>query len=423
MKLKILVIITICLILLAANSVIKSGEIQAVGQSAWPQISTNLVASGFELPVHITNAQDGSNRLFVVEQRGRIQILQNSSIQATFLDISDRVRSPISGGGTEEGLLSAAFPPGFGSTKSHFYVYYTRKNGDNRVSRFYLSPDPNFADPTSEQVILELPHPTYGNHNGGQLAFGPDGYLYIGTGDGGGGGDPFDNAQNPGVLQGKLLRIDVELTQIQIRSESVLIYLPLIPNNSTFPPLNQAYRIPANNPFLVQPGYRGEIWALGLRNPWRFSFDRLTGDIYIADVGQSTWEEVNFQPATSAGGENYGWNIMEGEDCYNVSTCDSSGLTLPVFSYRTHVDGCSVTGGFTYRGSNYPGLQGIYYLGDYCSGRIWGMQNSGSVWINQMLLETTYNISSFGEDESGELYLADRNSGNIYQIIEVTTGS
>ncbi|UCD43648.1 MAG: PQQ-dependent sugar dehydrogenase [Chloroflexota bacterium] len=180
---------------------------------------------------------------------------------------------------------------------------------------------------------------------------------------------------------------------------------------------------PANNPFLGQPGYRGEIWALGLRNPWRFSFDRLTGDIYIADVGQSTWEEVNFQPATSAGGENYGWNIMEGEDCYNGSTCDSSGLTLPVFSYRTHVDGCSVTGGFTYRGSNYPGLQGIYYLGDYCSGRIWGMQNSGSVWINQMLLETTYNISSFGEDESGELYLADRNSGNIYQIIEVTTGS
>jgi glucose/arabinose dehydrogenase len=422
-KPKFLIIILICFILTAGNSAFKSLEVQAEGQVSWPQIGANLVVGGFELPVHITHAGDGSDRLFVVEQRGRIRIVLNNTIQTTFLDISDRVRSPLSGGGTEEGLLSVAFPPGFGSTKSHFYVYYTRKNGDNRVSRFYLSSNPNLADADSEQVILKLPHPTYENHNGGQLAFGPDGYLYIATGDGGGGGDPKDNAQNPGVLQGKMLRIDVELTRKQTSSEVEYIYLPLIPNNSAFPPPGQAYRIPGDNPFLGESGYRGEIWALGLRNPWRFSFDRLSGDLYIGDVGQGTWEEVDFQPAASTGGENYGWNIMEGEDCYNSSTCNNSGLVLPVFSYGTHVEGCSVTGGYIYRGSNFSGLQGIYILGDYCSGRIWGLQKTGNVWTNQMLLDSSYSISSFGEDEAGEIYLADRDSGNIYHIIEVITGS
>ncbi|MGW8142917.1 MAG: PQQ-dependent sugar dehydrogenase [Anaerolineales bacterium] len=420
MKIKLLLTILFCSAFVAGISTFKSQNAQAEDQSSWPQISTNLVVGGLELPVQITNAGDGSQRLFAVEQRGRIRIILNNTIQSTFLDISDRVRSPLSGGGTEEGLLSVAFPPSFGATKSHFYVYYTRKNGDNRVSRFSLSSNPNLADANSEQVILELPHPTYENHNGGQIAFGPDGYLYIGTGDGGGGGDPNQNAQNPGVLQGKILRIDVEFVRHQSSSAVEYIYLPLIPNNSAFPPAGQAYRIPADNPYLGVTGYRGEIWALGLRNPWRFSFDRSTGDLYIGDVGQSTWEEVNFQPAVSPGGENYGWNIMEGEDCYNSGTCNSSGLVLPVFTYPTHVDGCSVAGGYVYRGSNYPGLQGIYILGDYCSGRIWGLQKSGNIWTNQLLLDSPHSISSFGEDESGELFLADRDSGSIYHIVEVT---
>jgi glucose/arabinose dehydrogenase len=423
MKLKFWLTLILCLILFAGNSSFIFRNSQTESQASWPQISSSLIVGGFELPVQITNAGDGSDRLFVIEQPGRIGVLQNNSIQATFLDISDRVRSPSNGGGNEEGLLSAAFPAGFGSAKPYFYVYYTRKNGDNRVSRFYLSTNPNIADANSEKVILELPHPTYDNHNGGQIVFGPDGYLYIGTGDGGGGGDPQDNAQNPGVLQGKLLRIDVEFTKVQAGSAIEMIYLPMISHNSAIPPSGQAYRIPPDNPFLGKIGSRGEIWALGLRNPWRFSFDRQSNDLYIGDVGQNTWEEVDFQPALSSGGENYGWNIMEGYSCYNSSTCNSSGLVEPIFTYQTQVLGCSVTGGFVYRGSDYPGLLGIYFLGDYCSGRIWGLQNTGGSWASQMLLDSSHNISSFGEDEGGELYLVDRDAGNIFRIIEVVRGS
>jgi glucose/arabinose dehydrogenase len=391
-------------------------------QFSWPLIDTALIVSGLEQPVHITHAGDGSGRLFVVEQRGRIRILQNNAIQSTFLDITDRVRSPANGGGTEEGLLSVAFPPGFGSAKPYFYVYYTRQNGDNRVSRFYLSANPNLADANSERTILELPHPTYTNHNGGQLAFGPDGYLYIGTGDGGGGGDPQNNAQNPGSLLGKLLRIDVEYVSPQLSSVNNFVYLPLIQNNIPTPPGSQAYRIPPDNPFIGNAAYRGEIWALGLRNPWRFSFDRLTGNLYIGDVGQNAWEEVDFQSSTSSGGENYGWNIMEGNACYNASTCNTTGLIKPVFTYQTDVAGCAVSGGYVYRGLKYPGLQGIYLLGDYCSGRIWGLQQVGNTWTNQQLLDSPYQISSFGEGDDGELYLADRSAGSIYQVIENTAG-
>jgi glucose/arabinose dehydrogenase len=422
-KLKLLLIFILGLMLSAGNYSFNSQNARVDNQSSWPNISTTLIASGPELPVHITNAGDSSGRLFVVEQRGLIRILQNNVVQSTFLDISDRVRSPFNGGGTEEGLLSVAFPPGFGSAKPYFYVYYTRKNGDNRVSRFYLGANPNLADADSEQPILELPHPTYENHNGGQIAFGPDGYLYIATGDGGGGGDPKNNAQNLGTLLGKLLRIDVELATVQKSAAMNYVYLPLILNNNTFSPNGQAYRIPPSNPFVGNSEYRAEIWALGLRNPWRFSFDRLTGDLYIGDVGQSTWEEVDFQLATSPGSENYGWNIMEGMDCYNSSTCNSSGLEKPVFTYQTHVEGCSVTGGYVYRGSKYPGLQGIYFLGDYCSGRIWGLQKAGSTWSNQELLDSPYWISSFGEDEDGELYFLDRKGGKVYQLGEVITGS
>jgi glucose/arabinose dehydrogenase len=396
-KQKFLLVAIFCVILSTAYPPPQKQDAQAGTQTVWPSITTKRIVEGLNFPVHITNAGDGSGRIFVVEQAGRIQIIQDGAIHSTFLDITDRVRSPFSGGAPEEGLLSVAFPPGFGSSSSHFYVYYTHPDGDNQVSRFGLSANPNLADPSSEQKILELAHPFFTNHNGGQLAFGPEGYLYISTGDGGGSGDSLGNSQNPASLQGKLLRIHKE---------------------SSLTPNGQAYRIPADNPFIGVSGYRQEIWALGLRNPWRFSFDRLTGDLYLGDVGQSTWEEINFQPADSPGGENYGWNIMEGEQCYNSSTCSTSSLILPIHTYQNGVEGCSVSGGYVYRGSSVPGMQGVYLLGDYCSGKIWGLQKNGSAWVYTELMNSAHKISSFGEDEAGEIYLADRNVGRIYQIIE-----
>lgn len=388
---------------------------QVIGPAS--TLSFEEVGSGFELPVHITHADDGSGRLYVVEQRGRIRILKNKTIQGTLLDIRDRVRAPGAGGGTEEGLLSVAFPPQY-SEKGRFYVYYTNKDGDNVLSRFHLMENQSTASPSSEEQIIVFHHPIHQNHNGGQLSFGADGYLYIGTGDGGGAGDPFDNAQDPSSLLGKLLRIDVETSSPPAPSLPIVGYLPLVAKNASpgDDPANLPYRIPPDNPFINQPDYRDEIWALGLRNPWRFSFDRQTGDLYIGDVGQATWEEVNYQPSSSQGGENYGWDIMEGFECYQSVSCDKTGLTLPIHVYRTGVDGCAITGGFVYRGQANPSLKGIYIYGDYCRGTIWGLQKSGNAWVNQELASTTFFISTFGEDEDGELYLADRSSGKIYVI-------
>jgi glucose/arabinose dehydrogenase len=386
----------------------------------WPQIDAIPVAGGLESPVHITHAGDGSDRLFAVEQRGRIRIVEDGDVlQKPFLDIASRVRSPFNGGGGEEGLLSVAFPPGFGAGKDYFYVYYTRTDGDNQISRFRLGADPDTADPGSEELLLLLDHPTYGNHNGGQLAFGPDGYLYIGTGDGGGGGDPFDNAQDTGSLLGKMLRIDVEFETGGEPSGDYSQYLPFILNAGTDSTELLPYRIPPTNPFVGQEGYQDEIWAIGLRNPWRFSFDRATGDLYIGDVGQGTREEVNFQPASSGGGENYGWPLFEGDDCFQSGNCDDTGLVMPVAVYSTHVNGtCAVTGGFAYRGQAYAALQGIYFYGDYCNGTIWGLQSESGTWTDQALFSTGFLISSFGEDENGELYLTDYNGGVIYQLVE-----
>jgi glucose/arabinose dehydrogenase len=368
-------------------------------------------------PVHLTHAGDGSGRLFIVEQSGRIRIYQSGDLLPTpFLNISDRVLSPSNGGGGEEGLLSVAFPPNY-TGKGYFYVYYTSLNGNNQISRFHIS-GANQANANSEELILSLNHPTQNNHNGGQLAFGPDGYLYIGTGDGGGAGDPPNNAQNPNTLLGKILRIDVEPGQPPAITQAHRSYLPLMLQGGPSP---LAYRIPSDNPFVGQSGYRQEIWALGLRNPWRFSFDRLNDDLYIADVGQSAWEEVNHQPGSSNGGENYGWRIMEGKHCYNSQSCNQSGLTLPVWEY-SHADGCSITGGFVYRGSTYPALQGIYFFADYCSGKIWGLVKETGIWQSSLLLDSPYNISSFGEDEAGELYVVDRD-GNIYRVVLTTVTS
>ena len=356
-------------------------------QQPWPSVSLAPLVSGFESPVHVTHAGDGSGRVFVVEQPGRIRIIKGQSLLGRpFLAIEGRVLS-----GGERGLLSVAFPPGY-EAKRYFYVDYTREqDGATVISRFRLTADPDQADAGSEEIILTIPQP-FANHNGGQLAFGPlDGYLYIGMGDGGSGGDPLNHAQNPDSLLGKMLRIDVE--------------------SGTVP-----YAVPPSNPFVGRAGYRPEIWALGLRNPWRFSFDRTTGDLYIADVGQNAWEEVDFQAAKEPGGRNYGWRILEGTHCYNPSSgCVPPGNHSPPAAEYSHSEGCSISGGFVYRGARFPLMQGVYFYGDYCSGRIWGLRSISGIWESSELIVTPHSISSFGEDEDGNLYLADL-SGGVYAL-------
>ena len=343
---------------------------------------TPIVEGGLTRPTYLTDAGDG--RLFVVEQPGRIRIIKNGQLlDQPFLDITAKVSTS----GNERGLLSVAFHPDY-QTNGEFFVDYTRQpDSATIVERYTVSKDdPDRADAQSGQAILVIAQPE-SNHNGGQLQFGPDGYLYIGMGDGGGQGDqhgPIGNGQNRAVLLGKLLRIDVT---------------------------NQAtYAIPPTNPFGT------EVWAYGLRNPWRFSFDQLTHDLYIADVGQNTYEEVDFQPAASQGGENYGWRIMEGLHCYDPAEgCDRSGLVLPVAEYRHDVGGCAITGGYVYRGTQYPVLQGQYFFGDYCTGIIWSLQQAGGQWQMTKRLASGLNISSFGEDLAGELYVIDHN-GAVYQL-------
>ncbi len=367
------------------------GQASAVSPPVSPQIALVLRFSGLSLPLGVAHAGDGSGRLYIVEQGGRIRLVDNGTLLAApFLDISTRV---IAGG--EQGLLGLAFPPGFAAS-GRFYVNYTRiQDGATVIARFLRTANPNVADNTSEVIVLTIPQP-FANHNGGQLALGPDGFLYIGMGDGGSGNDPFNNAQNPVSLLGKMLRIDVE----------------------SAPDPGLPYAIPPNNPFVGNAAFRGEIWALGLRNPWRFSFDRLTGDLYIADVGQSAFEEVDFQPVMSPGGENYGWRIMEGAHCNaNIDpACSSAGLVLPVAEYG-HGPECSITGGFVYRGQAFPRIQGIYIYADLCSGKFWGLQRNGSVWQNTLLLVEPHTISTFGEDEAGNLYAADLFTGIVYEIV------
>ncbi len=356
----------------------------------WPQLSLAPAITGVSLPTHIAHAGDGSGRLFVVEQRGNIRIVKNGVLQnAAFLDISSRLSCC-----GERGLLSVAFPPAYAG-KGYFFVYYTNTLGDIVVARYSVTTNPDVADPNSEAIVLTVPHPTNANHNGGQLAFGPDdGDLYIGTGDGGSGGDPPNNAQNTNVLLGKILRIDVL--------------------SGTGAP----YAIPAGNPYAQVSGYRPEIWAFGMRNPWRFSFDRLTHDLYIADVGQGSYEEIDYQPAGNPGGQNYGWRIMEGLHCYNAATCNMAGLTLPVAEYSHAQGDCSVTGGFVYRGQQFPRMQGIYFYGDYCTGRIWGLQRDGGAWVNMLLYDAPFNITTFGEDEAGNLYVANATNGAIAMLTD-----
>lgn len=368
----------------------------------FPLVRTILITSEVSQPTHINHAGDGSGRLFITEKTGHIRILLDGDVLATpFLDISDRVSDY-----SECGLFSTAFPSDFSETGYFFvaYSYNTRDLGDlvppdfdyepndgcdTVIARFKVTTDANVADAASETRVLMINQP-YNNHNGGQIAFGPDGYLYIGTGDGGSGSDPHDFGQNTQSLLGKLLRIDVSA--------------------------EDGYTVPADNPFVNNTDYRPEIWAFGLRNPWRFAFDRATDELYIADVGQSTREEVNVQPAASAGGENYGWRLMEGDLCHIPETgCETLNLTTPAIVYD-HNQGCSITGGFVYRGDLYPELQGVYFYGDYCTRRLWGMQrNDDDRWETAEVGAISFAAISFGEDEVGNIYLAGTND-NIYLI-------
>lgn len=385
-----------------------SSVASAQGAIDWPTIALTETVNGLSQPLHVTNAGDGSGRLFVVEKVGVIRIVDGGGLVATpFLSITNRIEDD----GNEQGLFSVAFPPDYAS-KGYFYVDYTDLAGDTVVSRFDVTADPDVADPNSEEIILTVDQPG-GNHNGGQLAFGPDGYLYISLGDGGGAGDTYGNAQDPSTLLGNILRIDVEPPSLSF-SVTQRLYLPMIPVSGG---TGRNYEIPSTNPFTQTAGYRDEIWAWGLRNPWRFSFDRSTGDLYIGDVGQASYEEIDFQPAASAGGENYGWNTMEGFHCYPSDPCDETGLVLPAVEYpHTGAAPCfSVTGGVVYRGSD-PDLQGVYFYGDYCDGRIWGLVEGGGSWSTQVLTDTDLWISSFGEDEAGNVYFTDIWGGKLYQL-------
>ena len=344
----------------------------------------NLFASGFSRPTYLSTSADGSGRLFVLEQAGDIRIIQKGQLlPAPFLDIHDQVGV----NGNEQGLLGMVFHPHY-TQNGYFYLDYTDQNANTVIARFKLSSNPNQADKNSEKVLLRIQQP-FPNHKGGQLAFGPDGYLYIGMGDGGSQGDPLNNGQNRNVLLAKILRIDVDH--------------------------GDPYAIPPDNPF-AHGGGRPEIWAYGLRNPWRFSFDSQTEDLYIADVGQDKWEEVDFQPAGSTGGQNYGWSYREGFHLLKGNPPAGVKFVDPVVEYG-HNQGCAIIGGYVYRGKNLPGWQGVYFYGDDCSGNIWGLLHKpdGS-WTSKLLYQTSAAISSFGQDENGELYMLDLSKGQIFQF-------
>lgn len=352
--------------------------------------------------VAIRNAGDGSNRLFLVQQQGIIRIYDvdtDTLLTTPFLDI----QSLVDDGGNEQGLLGLAFHPNY-DTNGLFFVNYTYDPGPGldrtRIARYEVSAgNPNVADASSAGNILEIEQ-DFGNHNGGDIHFGPDGFLYIGMGDGGSGGDPNNRSQDPDELLGKMLRIDVD---------------PLPRGGGPDCGLVGNYSVPASNPFVGDASTCDEIWALGVRNPWRFSFDRATGDLFIGDVGQSAREEISYQPAASTGGENYGWRCYEGNEPFNTSGCGSIGdYTFPILDYNRTGGACSVTGGFRYRGA-IDGFGGYYVYADYCNGRIYAANNPGGVWSTQIWRDTSLFITTFGEDESGELYLSNQ-SGNIYRF-------
>lgn len=347
--------------------------------------------TGLRQPLFVTTARDGSGDIYIVEKAGRIRVAHGGTLRSdAFLDLTDRVRSSE----LERGLLGLAFHPAY-KTNGYVYVNYTDLNGDTVVSRFTASADRHSADASSEKMVLQIKQP-YANHNGGNIVFGPDGMLWIGMGDGGSAGDPQRNGQNKNTLLGKLLRIDVDH--------------------------GDPYSIPPDNPFVNQPNARGEVWAFGLRNPWRWSFDLANGDLYIGDVGQNAREEIDYVRAGTHGGLNFGWNIMEGTLCYPESAnCDRTGITLPVFEYRTGVEGCAIVGGYVYRGKQFPAMNGLYFFGDNCNSTIWSLvRGTDGNWKRAVAVppaDSSIGVSSFGQDEAGEIYVTGLSSGTVYRLV------
>jgi glucose/arabinose dehydrogenase len=374
-----------------AASAVAIGALLAVLLTPVPAmaaVTLTPIATGLSQPVLVTNAGDGSGRLFVVEQGGIIRVIKNGTLlPRPFLDIS----SVVSKGG-ERGLLGLAFHPSY-ETNGKFYVDFTRADGDTAINEYHVSADPDVADRGSGRRIITIQQP-YANHNGGMIAFGPDRYLYIGMGDGGSGGDPGNRAQNRDSLLGKILRIDI--------------------NGMSS---GRGYRIPSSNPYVGRAG-RDEIWSSGLRNPWRFSFDRLNGTIWIGDVGQGRYEEIDRSTKAHSYGRglNYGWRVLEGKHCYKPSSgCSQTGKTKPVVEYSHAAGACAVTGGYAYRGTASTRLVGQYVFGDFCNGRIWTVKQSVSPPTASLLIDTGLLVSSFGEDEQGELYVVDLN-GTVYRL-------
>jgi len=372
-------------------------------QAASAQAQASLVTSGLSVPVYAT-APDGDARIFAVERAGRIRIVKNGAPLATpFLDIDPQVSTT-----GEGGLLGLAFPPDY-ATSGLFYVYYTNTSTDSVVARFSVTANPDVADPNSGEIVLEIDQPAgQTNHRGGTIHFGPDGFLWFATGDGGGSNDPEERAQNPQSLLGKMLRIDVD------------------------PAFAPGYGIPADNPF-VGGAAREEIWALGFRNPYRWSFDRQTGDVWIGDVGQGAREEVDFEPANDPGGRNYGWDVMEGTSCLVTDPspeppCNDPSLTLPVYDYSSAPPSseCSIIGGFVYQGDS-SALRGLYFFGDYCTGRVWSL-NPATLGVVERTAElgaaagVGFTLVGFGEDGFGRLLLV-HDAGRIYRIGPATPPS
>ncbi len=367
-----------------------------------PQLRVEQFLDQLVLPVQVTHAGDGSGRIFVVEQQGRITIARNGvANQTLFLDITDRVNCC-----EERGLFNVAFPPDF-PAGNRFYLSYSNSDVDTVISRFTTTDDPDVADPASEEILLTVPQPHH-IHNGGRLVFGPkDGYLYLGMGDGGSEGRPAHFPQDPALLLGKILRIDVESG-------------------------GQPYEVPASNPFVADEGFRPEIWALGFRNPWGFAFDEQTGELYIPDTGHNDREEINFQPASSAGGENYGWPTIEGTRCPRFEDlpvpCRQAGIFTPPVAEYDHTRGCAIVGGVVYRGSELPRLRGRFLFADFCRGDIWSLtkpdatgssgpdQANHDVWQSELVLKASVPISSVGEDEEGNLYVTGYQNGVVYKI-------
>lgn len=366
----------------------KAAEVALVGPPAEPVTAVTLapVAAGLTKPSYLTHAGDG--RFFAAEQEGVVRVIENGEVlPEPFLDVRHRLATD----GSERGLLGLAFHPQY-DENGYFYLVYTNLDGNTEISRYTASEtDPNRADPESGTLILFIKQP-YGNHNGGQLLFGPDGYFYIGLGDGGAVGDPFDNAQDAGTLLGTLLRLDVDAAE--------------------------PYAIPEDNPWVNQRGARGEVWAIGLRNPWTFRFDPETGDLYLGDVGQEGPEEINFHPAGSPAGVNYGWPVLEGSDCYEAETCNSGGFRPPIFEYAHGEDGCAVIGGEVYRGQQFPQLAGNYFFSDYCTGIIWALRYDAGLgqWVRTAVAETGSQVSAITAGADGELYVLMYRTGEVLQV-------